>query len=317
MIKSVLIIALLLLVPMVAHAQVVPERELEITKALFDAGNYKEALKRARDAMAAANFSDDQRLELHRIAGMSAFNSGDTESAQRHFLQLLQLNPDFVLDPFAAPPSAIRLFETVRKQNVDALNLVRQQLVLRAQQEKREAEERERLRIEQEAARRKIEELTRTTTVRVIEKQSFLINFVPFGAGQFQQRRVEWGIAFAVLEAITALTSIISYAAVEALYVNTTVVTLHNVITSTPGVTDYDVKYRHIPESLARQASVWRTLKLSTGIAFYALWALGIGDAIWHHQSEIVTERQDPAIKPRLSIFPTQGGLGAGFSLSF
>jgi len=306
----------LLLLPVVAHAQVVPERELEIAKALFDAGNYKDALKRARDAMAVANFTDEQRLELHRIAGLSAFNGGDAEGAQQHFLQLLQLNPDFVLDPFAAPPSAIRMFEQVRKQNVDALNLVRQQLALRAQQEKRDAEERERARIEQEAQRRKVEELTRSTTVRVIEKRSLLMNFIPFGVGQFQQGRVEWGITFAVLEAITALTNLISYFAIEGLFVNTTVVTLHNVITST-GATDYPIRYRHIPPGSAAQAAVWRTLKLSTGISFYALWALGIGDALWHHRSEIVTEHQETLPVARLSLFPTQGGLGAGFSLSF
>ncbi len=139
-----LVICLLLLVPVTATAQVVPERELEIAKALFDAGNYKDALKRARDAMATANFTDDQRLELHRIAALAAFNTGDLEGAQRHALLLLQLNPDYVLDPFAAPPSAIKMFEQVRTKNADFLNLVRQQLTLRAQQEKREAEERER-----------------------------------------------------------------------------------------------------------------------------------------------------------------------------
>ena len=306
----------LLLVPSAALAQVVPERELEIAKALFDTGNYKEALKRARDAMAAANFSDTQRIELHRIAALSAFNSADPEGAQGHFLLLLQLNPDYVLDPFAAPPPAIKLFEHVRKDNLDALNLVRQQMALRAAQEKRDTEERERQRVEQENARRKVEALTQTVTVRVIEKRSFLLNFLPFGAGQFQQGRVEWGITLAVFEAATALTSLISYFAIEGLYVESTIVTLHNVVTST-GKTDYDVRARVIPAISRGQADVWKTLKLSAGIAFYLLWAFGVGDAMWHHQASVVTEHQETAPAAKISIYPTQGGLGAGLTLSF
>ncbi len=306
----------LLLVPSVALAQVVPERELEIAKALFDTGNYKEALKRARDAMAAANFSDTQRIELHRIAALSAFNTADPEGAQRHFLLLLQLNPDYVLDPFAAPPPAIKLFERVRKENFDALNLVRQQMALRAAQEKRETEERERQRVEQENARRKVEALTQTVTVRVIEKRSFLLNFVPFGVGQFQQGRVEWGITLAVFEAVTALTSLISYFAIEGLYVDSTIVTLHNVVTSS-GKTDYDVRARVIPAISKGQADVWKTLKLSTGIAFYVLWAFGVGDAMWHHKAEIVTEHQETLPAAKISIYPTQGGLGAGLTVTF
>ncbi len=320
---AALVIALIVL-PSLAHAQAVPERELEIAKALYDAGSYREALKRASDAMAAANFSDEQRIELHRIAGLSAFNSADSEGAQSHFLQLLQLNPDYVLDPFAAPPPAIKLFESVRKQHADSLNLVRQQLALRSQQLKRDAEERERLRIEQDAQRRKLEELTRTTTVRVVEKRSLLMNFVPFGVGQFQQGRVDWAVTFAVLEAVTAITSIISYFAIESLYVRG--IALNNVLTS-DGTGSYDAQVRYIPARSATQAAVWKTLKLSTGIAFYALWALGIGDALWHHQAEVVTEHQEAinpssasvttTLAPRLRIFPTQGGIGAGFTLSF
>ena len=306
----------LLLLPVAASAQVVPERELEIAKAFFDAGNYKEALKRARDAMAAANFSEPQRIELHRIAGLSAFNSGDADGAQRHFLLLLQLNPDYVLDPFAAPPPAIKLFERVRKDNLDALTLLRQQLALRAAQEKRDTEEHERQRLEQENARRKIEDQTRSATVRVIEKRSFLMNFVPFGIGQFQQGRVEWGITLAVFEAATALTSLISYFAIEGLYVDSTVVTLHNVVTST-GKTDFDVRARIIPSYSKGQAEVWKTLKLSSGIAFYVLWAFGVGDAMWHHKAEIVTEHQETLPAAKLSIYPTPGGLGAGLTVSF
>ncbi|MBL9039178.1 MAG: hypothetical protein JNG84_11720 [Archangium sp.] len=309
-----------------AWPQVVPEREVEITKALYDAGNYASALQRARDAMATANFGDPQRIELHRIAGLAAFNLGDPPAAQGHFLKLLTLNPDYVLDPFVAPPPAVKLFEQVRKENADALALVRQQLALRFEQERRAAEAKALADRELEAARRRVESMTRSTLIRTVEKRSMLVNFLPFGAGQFQQGRIAWGVGFAVLEALTALTSLISYWAINGLYVEDTV-TLNNVLTSGGGST-LPIAFRRIPQNSVGQARVWTALKYGTGIAFYVLWALGIGEALWNHESTIVEEHREPfsppplpAAKPgvgaRLNIFPLPQGAGAGVTVSF
>ena len=131
-----------------AFAQVVPEREMEIIQSLYDTGKYAEAAKRANESLALANFSDPQRVKLLEISALSAFNVGDTKSSQAAFLQLLKVNPDFILDPFAVPPPAIKVFEQVRKEHADELNLVRQQIALRIDQNKRAAAELERLRLE-------------------------------------------------------------------------------------------------------------------------------------------------------------------------
>ncbi len=197
-----------------ASAQVVSEREVEITKALFDSGQYAEALKRANSAMSLANFTEPQRIEMQKIAALSAFNLGQSAEANKHFSQLLQLNPDYVLDPFAVPPTAIKQFEQVRKEMADSLNLIRQQIALRAEQDKRL----EAARLQAEEQRRRVEGLARETVIRTVEKRSMLLNFVPFGAGQFQQGRNGWGIGLAVSEGILALTSIISFLAIESLF---------------------------------------------------------------------------------------------------
>lgn len=308
-----------------AAAQVVPEREMEIIQSLYDTAKYAEAARRANESMAVANFSDAQRVKLHELVGLSAFNLGDVKGAQAAFLQLLRINPDYILDPFAVPPPAIKVFDQVRRENADALNLVRQQIAIRADQEKRAKEERDRLAKEQEDRRRKQDLLSNEIVVRTIERRSMVVNFIPFGAGQFQQGRVGWGAAFAISEGITAILSIVSYFAIESLFETQQIVLPDRLTADGSGI--YTASRRAIPENRRTERDVWTGLKYGTGIAFYALWALGAGDAVWRHQDEIVTERREPVtptttVPPkapgaRLRIFPTNGGLGAGVTIGF
>ena len=311
------LLALIVLCALPAFAQVVPEREVEIIQSLYDTGKYLEAGRRANESLALANFSDPQRVRLHEIAALSAFNLNDMKGAQAAFLQLLRVNPDYILDPFAVPPAAIKVFEQVRKENADALNLVRQQIALRIDQDKRAAAERERMRLEQEDRQRKANLLSNEITIRTIEKRSMLVNFIPFGAGQFQQGRPGWGAAFAVSEGLMAVLSIVSFFAIESLFAE-----IPYTWTDRLGP-PFTIRVRQIPASRRTEASVWTGLKYGTGIAFYALWAIGVGDAIWHHQDSVTTETREPrvpAVKPptaHFKIYPTPGGLGAGVTIGF
>ncbi|MDP1828337.1 MAG: hypothetical protein Q8L48_34025 [Archangium sp.] len=313
---------LVLLSALPAFAQVVPEREMEIIQSLYDAGKYADAARRANESIALANFSDAQRVRLFEISALSAFNLSDLKGAQAAFLQLLRVNPDYILDPFAVPPTAIKVFEQVRKENADALNLVRQQIALRIDQNKRAAAEFERLRLEQEERRRKADFLANDIKVRTIEKRSMLVNFLPFGAGQFQQGRVGWGAAFAVSEGLMAVLSIVSYFAINALY-KTETFTWTDRLTSPEKNGVFSFPARVFDPNRKTERDVWTGLKYGTGIAFYALWAIGAGDAVWRHQDEIITETREP-VKPdskvptaHFNIYPTQGGLGAGVTIGF
>lgn len=304
-----------------ASAQaIVPDRELDIVKQNFNVGNYKEALSRARSAMEVANFTAEQRVELHKYAGLSAFNLGDAPAAEKHFLALLQLNPDYVLDPFAYPPPAIKLFEEVKKKNADALNLIRQQIALREEQLKREAAEREKARALAEEQRRQLEQRAQEITVRTVEKRSLLLNFFPFGTGQFQQGRTGWAVLFATSEAVFALTSIVAWFVIEQLFQPIT-------YTWTDRIYPFSITVRRIPEALKSSADNWKYVKYTSGAAFYVAYAAGILDALLHHQEEVVnTEIQrlegppitpKKVLGPKFFLFPTTTGLGAGFVLSF
>ncbi len=308
----------LLLLTSSAFAQIVPEREVEIVQSLYDVGQYANVIKRVDESLSLANFSDAQRIKLLELRALSSFNSGDAPGTKSDFLSLLKLNPDYILDPFAVPPPVIKLFDQVKKENVDTLNLVRQQIALRAEQEKRAAAERERLAREAEAKRRLEEGMV---TVRTIERRSMLANFLPFGAGQFAQGRLGVGAAFAVTEGIMAILSVVSFYAIEGLFQTRTIELWDRVRPEGEEDTPYIITQRSIPASRRTERDVWTGLKYATGVAFFALWGVGVGEAIWHHESETITEQQVPlkSLKPqaRLRFFPAPGGFGAGLTVSF
>jgi hypothetical protein len=298
-----------------ARAQVIPEREMEIIQSLYDAGKFAEASRRANESLAVTNFLDNQRTKLHELSGLSLFNLGDMNGAQAEFLRLLRVNPDHILDPFAVPPAAIKVFEDVRHANADTLNLVRQQIALKLDQEKRAAAERAKLRAEEDERARRAS--LSTITLRTVEKRSMLVNLIPFGAGQFQQDRVGMGALFAISEGLMGALSIASFIAIEMLYTDIRI-DFTNALTADGKGRD-SITVRGIPAERRPQERVWSGLKYGSGIAFYALWALGIGEAIWHHQGEVVTEKQITASKPtaRVRIFSAPGGLGAALTIVF
>jgi hypothetical protein len=298
------VVAFVLLTATGALAQGSPDREVELVKAVFDASKYSETITLVRKALSVTNFTDAQRIELHRMAGLSSFNLGDPASAKESFLSLLRLNPDYVLDPFVAPPPALRLFEAVKKESADELGLVRQLMQVRAEQERRAAEERKKQ--EQERATRRLV---------TIERRPMWVNFLPFGVGQFLQDRTELGVTFAVGEGLFAITSIVAYWAIEAL--KTTITDIVPDTLTTTGA--FPLERRGIPVSAQAQRDTWRIVKWASGSAFYLAYAVGVVHAVVHHTGDRIkeTKEQPQALRPRFEITPFPGGITANMTLSF
>ncbi|GHG76767.1 hypothetical protein [Comamonas sp. JC664] len=329
-----LLIALTLLVPDAARAQDAGDPEVAALRASFDYGKYAEVMDRAGARIDRGGLDEDDLAELHKLAGLAAFNLGRTEDARRHLRALLRLDPDFSLDPFVVPPPAVAFFDTLKEDMDTELDFLRQERRLRKEREKAEAERRERERLEAEVQRRRAEELASQVTVRTVEKRNFLVNFVPFGAGQFQQGRTSLGIVFAATEGVLAVTSIISFFAYESLFEERTI-DLDNVLDPDGRAS---VTVRFIPTSRAKQRDAWQLLKLGSAAGFYAIYAVGVVDALYHHEDQVVRSTVEPraeqppsedpqrprvvrAAAPkthaRVGLYPTPGGLGAGLTLSF
>ncbi|HEX8700129.1 MAG TPA: hypothetical protein VF815_14890, partial [Myxococcaceae bacterium] len=271
-----LCLLLALLAPGTSHAQD-SDSELASIRAGFEYGKYAEVLERANARIDRGSLSEEQLADLHELAGRAAFNLQRMKDAERHFTALLRLDPDRSLDPFVVPPPTVAYFEKLKQQLDTELDFLRQERRLRQERARVETERRERERLAAEEQRRRSEALARQVTVRTVEKRNFLLNFVPFGAGQFQQGRTSLGILFAAGEGALAVTSIIAYFAYEGLY-ETGSVELDDVLTETGKAV---VTVRYIPTNRLRQADTWRLLKISSAAGFYTLYALGVADSVY------------------------------------
>ena len=308
-----------LLAPGAVLAEELVDPEVTTLRASYEYARYAEVLERSGSRIDRGRLSEKDLAELHKLAGLSAFNLKRGEDATRHFRALLRLEPDFNLDPFAVPPPAVTLLDGIREQMAAELDLVRQERRLRLERERTEAERREHERVEAEEQRRRVETLSRQVTVRQVEKRSFLVNFVPFGAGQFQQGRAGLGTLFAASEGVLAVTSIISFFAFDSL-IETREVTVDDIREPKK------VPVRYIPTERSKEARAWQWLKWGSAAGFYGMYAAGVADALLHHQDQVVETHIEtlPAAPPlpappraELHLFPTAGGAGAGFTLTF
>jgi tetratricopeptide (TPR) repeat protein len=280
--------------------------------ASYEYGKYAEVLERAAERIDRGRLTEADLVTLHKLAGLSAFNLNRVEEAARHFRALLRLEPDFNLDPFMVPPPTVAYLDDLRRQMAAELDLVRQEQRLRQERERNEAERRDRERVTAEEQRRRLETLSRQVTVRQVEKRSFLVNFVPFGAGQFQQGRSSVGTLLAASEGALALTSVISFFAYEALYVTSSVE-----VDGVRGPTRVSVRY--VPTERKAQAETLQLFKWGSAIGFYAVYALGVTDSLLHHQDQVVQTSASSTPPPRvqLHLSPTSGGASAGLTLPF
>lgn len=289
-----------------------PDPDVVSIRINFEVGKYEDALRRSRERIDRGGLAEPQLLELHKIAGLSAFALGQGSDAERHFGAVLRIDPDFALDPFVVPPPAIQLFEKIRKDMGATLDGIRYERRLKADRERKEAEEAAKKKLAEEEERRRLELMAAAAAARTVEKRSFFVNFVPFGAGQFQQKRPAMGVALAVSQGILAITSIVGYWAYNGLL--TQRINYLDDREGRPGVPEIG-----IPASQQPEANVYRWMQLGAGAAFYTVYTFGVVDAIYHHENEVVVEPDGSEAKPKTSLhlMPVTGGAGAGFSVKF
>lgn len=331
------LVGALLLAPLQVAAQPVGETIAAI-RAEFEYGRFEESLAHAQVRIDQGELSVDQLIELHKLAGLSAFNLGKQADAERHLIALIRLNPDYVLDPFAVPPPAVKFFDKMKLDNAQELELIRQ--ARRAEQIQREAAAREEARRKEEEQRRRLEELSRRVTLRTVERKSYLVNFLPFGLGQFQQERAGTGILIAALQGGLLTTTLVSYFAYNSFAQRTTL-----------RLTEYDdpdpdragplvVEFDYIPRRYEAPARNWRTAHYASIWGFVGVYALGVLDSALRHRDEVVTTTvEEPAPAPAGATPPAQpaarpgsrelqtgvhpwfaplpGGAGAGVTVTF
>lgn len=224
-------------------------------------------------------------VEAHVLLGVSHFEKGNRADARRELDEALFLDDSIALDPLLFSEEAIAFFEE-RKQ-------VFLERTRREQETHELAEERARL-------RRILENMI------VIERKPYYINFVPFGAGQFQNGHDGKGIAFFVSQTVLGGTS--------------------------AGLWVWQVgKYGYngtVPADEVETVRVVQQVQVVAGVACLGLMVAGIIDSLIHYESTTrrpADESMIPAdLKPRergnessWKLAPTPTGAGAVITWEF
>jgi hypothetical protein len=177
--------------------------DLKRARDRFEFGSYAEAAGTIRAWLAEhPDASGDDAVEAYRMLGIAELKLGDPAQARTAFVSLLSIDPDHALDPFLVEPKIVEFFDDVKKEHEPALAPLR---------ERRRALE-EQKRLADEAKKRLLsEEQARSgppTKVIRVQERLYLFNWMPFGAGQFQNGQTAKGTAIAAAQVVLAVTNL-------------------------------------------------------------------------------------------------------------
>ncbi len=264
------------MIPLLIALALTAPPELKRAKDRFEFGAYADAAGTLRRYLATnPSLSDEQAIDAYRILGISEYHLGDQAQARGAFVNLLSHDPDYALDPFLVPPPIVEFFDRVKREHEPALAPLRDR--------RRALREQERL---ADAAKRRLlaEEQARTgppTKVVRVQERLYLFNWMPLGAGQFQNGDRAKGTAIAAGQAVAGI-------------VNLGAILFHNqlaedrtrtCISGQPGCSrpPYSDSDRQL---LGRVEAV---KYVSAGL-FWALYAYGVWDAHAHFVPIVETE---------------------------
>ena len=279
--------------------------ELRRGKNSFDRGEYGRAIEILQPLLypEIRLESEGQIVEAYRMLGVAELFQGHNEAAAQEFRKLLQVRPAYRFDPLLDPPQVVDLFnEVLHAHEAEVASL--------------EAKQRE-ASLARQREREQCDKLRAGPTV--IEKRfarnSFLVNFIPFGAGQFQNGQRGKGWAFLVAEATLAAVSVAAFSTNFALYGARPKRTCKFDTGATPcppGDIDHTDEDR----------SHWLVgTQVASGAAFFAAVAWGLADALYYYRPETPLASPGPPTAksnlPRLLPILAGEALGPGLYFRF
>jgi tetratricopeptide (TPR) repeat protein len=190
-------------IPLLVGLLLAAPPELKRAKDRFEFGAYSEAAGALRQLLSGApNLTEAEAADAYRMLGIAEYQLGDKLAARAAFVNLLSFDPDYALDAFLVPPPIVEFFDAVKKEHEPTLAPLRD----------RRRELREQQRMAEEAKRRLLaEEQSRTgppgKVVRV-EERVYLFNWMPLGAGQFQNGDRAKGTAIAASQIVLGLVNV-------------------------------------------------------------------------------------------------------------
>ena len=251
-----------------------PPAALNRAKARYEFGAYADAAGAVRELLARRkDLPEDEVVEAYRILGLSEYQLGDRSAARAAFVNLLSVDPDYALDPFLVPPPMVEFFDRVKRDAEPELAPLRER--------RRQLREQERL---AEEARRKLlaEEAARSgppSKVVLVQERVYLFNWLPFGAGQFQNGDNGKGTAIAVSQVLLGA-------------VNLTAIVAHSEIASNASRCSYSPGCSNPPYSdqTRSQLQTLDIIKYVSAGLFWGVYAYSVYDAHVHYVPRVETE---------------------------
>jgi hypothetical protein len=212
-------------------------------------------------------------IEAHVLLGVCQFESGDPAVATREFEEALFLQPDLLIDTTLFSEAAVRFFTETRA--------TMQERRKRDAERRAIAEEKERLRKYRES-------------LVVYEVRPYYVNFIPFGAGQFQNGERSKGLWFATTQGTTGAISAGIW-----LYL----------------VGSYGFGGR-VPATSANFARRLQQIEIGAGGVCLGLMAWGIVDALVHYRPRALVGGDDSLLPPDLRKGKGPVAPSSSFSIS-
>jgi hypothetical protein len=271
----------------------VATEELQRGKNAYDRGEFGRAVDIIHPLLYPENRlqSDTQIILAHRVLGVAYLFEKKSAEAQSEFRRLLQMAPDYHFDPLLDPPEVVDFFNLVRKEYGKELA----QLEAR-RRDMEKARERDREACEKARG-------GPTVIEKRVGRNSFAVNLIPFGAGQFQNGQRNKGWAFLAVESVLGAASIAAFATNLAVYgLDPKRTCRHEAVASACAPNDID----HTDENRSHRLT---QVQVVTGAAFFAAVAWGIADAIYFYRPETLLSAAETA-RPansgwQLSLSPT------------
>ena len=265
-----------------------PAVEFERGKNAFARGEYGRAVELLRPLVypEVRLETEGEIVQAHRMLGVASLFENDTDSARREFRKLLELRPDYRFDPLLDPPRVVDFFNLVVKDEESEL------AVIEAKRRHREEELAARQRREAERLR------AQQAVILRYDHHPYAANFIPFGAGQFQNGQRKKGWLFFGAEAALGGASVAAFATNFALFG----IAPHRRCLSIQPIDANGLPQRCPDPQIDRSDENLSTnllrVQVITGGLFFAAAIWGVVDALRHYEGAVL-------------IAPTPDGLAA------
>jgi len=285
-----------------APVPVVPVQASPATRDAFDRGRTafgRAEYQRAIDILHPLLYpevvldSEGELAQARRMLGVAYLFQNQPDEARREFRKLLELRPDYRFDPLLDPQQVVDFFNGVLSEEKATIEKFEER---RRQREKAAAEQR----------RIDLERLNAKPTIVQYELHSFTINFIPFGAGQFQNGERRKGWFFLGTETLLAAVSVGAFATNLGLYGLTP--TRGCKVEQQANNQCPQMSIDHSEEDTSRRLL---GVQLVSGGLFFAVAIWGVIDAIAHFQPGVIVPEGANGHPPAARLMFSPGGLGA------